>query len=121
MGLHHKLCHALGGAFNLPHAQTHAVILPHATAYTAAAAPEAMRSIAYAISAKNAPQGLFDLIRTIGAGTSLRDLGMPESGIDHAADLTVANAYWHPRPIEREAVRALIARAWAGDPPRTEI
>jgi maleylacetate reductase len=120
MGLHHKLCHVLGGAFSLPHAQMHAAILPHATAYTAPGAPEAMRSIARAIGATDAAQGLFDLIRAVGAGTSLRELGMPENGIGHAADLAVANAYWNPRPIEREAVRALIARAWAGDPPKTE-
>ena len=28
MGLHHKLCHTLGGSFGLPHAPTHAVVLP---------------------------------------------------------------------------------------------
>ncbi len=38
MALHHKLCHTLGGSFNLPHAETHTVMLPHATAYTAPAA-----------------------------------------------------------------------------------
>ena len=27
-GLHHKICHVLGGMFNLPHAETHAVVLP---------------------------------------------------------------------------------------------
>jgi hypothetical protein len=42
---------------------------------------------------------------------------MPESGIDKAADLAVTNAYWNPRPLERNAIRDLIARAWAGEPP----
>jgi alcohol dehydrogenase class IV len=39
MALHHKLCHTLGGSFDLPHAETHAVVLPHAVAYNSAAAP----------------------------------------------------------------------------------
>ncbi len=117
MALHHKLCHTLGGTFDLPHAETHAVVLPHATAYTAPAAPEAMARIARALGATDAAQGLFDLAGQLGVGRALRDLGMPEAGIERAADLAVRNPYWNPRPIERDAVRDLIARAWAGDRP----
>jgi alcohol dehydrogenase class IV len=117
MSLHHKLCHTLGGTFDLPHAETHTIVLPHATAYNAAAAPDAMARIARALSARDAAQGLYALAKGVGARLALRDLGMPESGIDKAADLAVKNPYWNPRPIEREAVRALIARAWAGSPP----
>jgi alcohol dehydrogenase class IV len=51
------------------------------------------------------------------AKLALRDIGMPESGIDKAADLAVTNAYWNPRALERNAIRDLIARAWAGEPP----
>ena len=57
------------------------------------------------------------LAKSVGAKLALRDLGMPESGIDKAADLAVKSPYWNPRPIERDAIRALIARAWAGEPP----
>ena len=49
IGLHHKLCHTLGGTFDLPHADVHTVILPHAAAYNAAAAPEAMALVAAAL------------------------------------------------------------------------
>ena len=49
MGLHHKLCHTLGGSFNLPHAETHTIVLPHALAYNAQAAPEAMQRIRRAL------------------------------------------------------------------------
>jgi ABC-type branched-subunit amino acid transport system permease subunit len=63
MSLHHKLCHVLGGSFDLPHAQTHAIVLPHATAYNAAAAPEAMMRIARALGAPNTAFGLYDLVR----------------------------------------------------------
>lgn len=120
MALHHKLCHTLGGTFELPHAETHSILLPHAAAYNAAAEPEAMRRIARALGATDAPQGLYDLARTVGAPAGLRDLGMPEPGIDAAADLAVQNPYWNPRPVERDAVRGLIARAWDGAPPQAD-
>ena len=61
MGLHHKLCHTLGGCFNLPHAEVHTVILPHALAYNAAHAPEAMLRIARALGSPSAAAGVFDL------------------------------------------------------------
>src|SRR5439155_3593120 len=61
LALHHKLCHTLGGSFNLPHAETHTVVLPHALAYNAKAAPEAMRRTARALEAKSGPQAVFDL------------------------------------------------------------
>lgn len=120
MALHHKLCHVLGGAFDLPHAETHTVVLPHALAYNAAAAPDAVRAIARALEGSNdAATALFDLNRAIAAPRALRDLGMPEAGIEQAADLAVKNPYWNPRPLERAAIRDLIARAWVGDPPQT--
>lgn len=117
MSLHHKLCHTLGGAFNLPHAETHGVILPHALAYNAAAAPAAMAALRRAFGGTDPVAALADLARRIGAPASLRELGMPESGIDLAADEAMRNPYWNPRPVERDAVRALIARAYAGDAP----
>ncbi|MET4173254.1 maleylacetate reductase [Bradyrhizobium sp. LA6.1] len=119
MALHHKLCHTLGGTFDLPHAETHTIVLPHALAYNAPAVPDAMARISRAIGTTDASQGLYDLAKRLGAKLALRDIGMPESGIDKAADLAVTNAYWNPRPLERNAIRELIARAWAGEPPVT--
>src|SRR3989442_4804956 len=69
MGLHHKLCHTLGGTFNLPHAETQAAVLPHAHAYNQSAAPEAMRRIAAALNAKEAPSGVYDLAQLLEAFT----------------------------------------------------
>ena len=117
MALHHKLCHTLGGTFDLPHAQTHTIVLPHAVAYNAPAVPEAMARIARALGGGDPARGLYDLAGRLGAGRALRDIGMPEDGIDRAADLAIANPYWNPRPLDRSALRDLIARAWAGDPP----
>jgi maleylacetate reductase len=42
---------------------------------------------------------------------------MPESGLDRAAELAVANPYWNPRPIDRVAIRALLDDAWHGRRP----
>jgi maleylacetate reductase len=117
MALHHKLCHTLGGSFDLPHAETHTAVLPHAVAYTAPAAEAAMRRLSRALGHDRPATALYDLAGAVGAPRALRDLGMPEDGIDHAADLALSNPYWNPRPLEREAIRDLIARAYAGDPP----
>ncbi|MCW2241191.1 maleylacetate reductase [Azospirillum canadense] len=114
MALHHKLCHTLGGTFDLPHAETHAVVLPHAVAYNAAAAPDAMERIARALGSDDAARGLADLSRRLGVPQSLRDLGMPQEGIARAADLALRTPYWNPRPLDPAAIRDLIARAWAG-------
>jgi alcohol dehydrogenase class IV len=116
MSLHHKLCHTLGGAYDLPHAETHTVLLPHALAYNAAYVPEAMAALRTVLG-PDPVQALYDLAARLGATRALRDLGMPESGIEAAADLALANAYWNPRPLERDAIRDLISRAWAGQPP----
>jgi alcohol dehydrogenase class IV len=117
MALHHKLCHVLGGSFDLPHAETHTVVLPHALAYNQPAVPAAAARIARAVGAADGAQGIYDLAGRLGAPRSLRELGMPEAGIERAADLAVENPYWNPRPLERSAIRGLIARAWAGEPP----
>jgi alcohol dehydrogenase class IV len=117
MALHHKLCHTLGGTFDLPHAETHTVVLPHAAAYNAVAAPEAMARVARALGVPEAPRGLYDLARELGAPVALRDIGMPASGLDKAAKLAVANPYWNPRPIERRAIEALLDDAFYGRRP----
>lgn len=120
MALHHKLCHTLGGSFDLPHAETHTVVLPHAVSYNALAAPDAMARLCRALGVEDAGVGLYDLATSLGAPRSLRELGMPEDGVDRAADLAIQNPYWNPRPVERAAIRALIARAWAGVRPLAE-
>ena len=119
MALHHKLCHTLGGTFDLPHAETHTIVLPHAMAYNAPAVPEAAAKIARALGTADAALGLYDLARRLNARLALKDIGMPSDGIDKAADLAVTNAYWNPRPLERGAIRDLIARAWVGEAPVT--
>jgi len=114
VALHHKLCHVLGGSFDLPHAETHTAVLPHALAYNASAVPMAMAQLRE-VMATDAPAGaLFDLAGRVGARTALRDLGMPESGIDKAVEITLANPYWNPRELHADGIREIIHAAWAG-------
>ena len=118
MGIHHKLCHVLGGTFGLPHAETHTVILPHASAFNRAAAPEAMTRIASALGSDDAAHGLHDLAAELGAPLSLAAIGMPEDGLDRAAEAAAAAPYANPAPVDFAAVRSLLDDAYAGRRPR---
>jgi maleylacetate reductase len=120
MALHHKLCHTLGGSFKLPHAETHTIVLPHALAYNAKAAPEAMRRTARALQAKSAPQAVFDLARDNGAPVALRDIGMQAADLDRACEIALQNQYPNPRPLERAALRQLLEDAWLGRRPSAD-
>jgi maleylacetate reductase len=118
MGLHHRMCHVLGGSFGLPHALTHAVLLPYVVAYNApAAAAEALRVVADALGSPDAWTGLFALTRGLGLTSTLADLGLGEADIDRAAELTTQGAYPNPRTVTRAGVRAVLAAAYAGAPP----
>ena len=120
MALHHKLCHTLGGSFNLPHAEVHTVVLPHAIAFNAPAAPDAMARIERALNIAgraSAAAALFALARANGAPTALKDLGMKEADLDRAAEIAVSNPYWNPREIgvaQRAEIRQLLQNAFEG-------
>ncbi|MNB81492.1 Maleylacetate reductase [compost metagenome] len=119
MALHHKLCHTLGGSFNLPHAQTHTIVLPHAIAYNQPAAP-ALSRINRALNVKDCSPAaaLFDLSCSLGAPTRLKDLGLTEADLDRATDIALSNPYWNPRPIEAVAIRQLLQDAFDGIRPK---
>jgi len=117
MALHHKLCHTLGGMFDLPHAQTHTALLPHALAYNRAAAPAAMEAISRALQVQEPAAALYDLARSLGATMALRELGMPHSGIAEATERSLANPYWNPQPLERAGILALLTAAYEGERP----
>ena len=119
MALHHKLCHVLGGSFNLPHAETHTIILPHALAYNTHAAPEAMKRIARALGVSHAAEGAFDLAKQLGAPMALRDIGLKEADLEVACKISMSNPYWNPRPIEEAALMDLLRNAWSGQRPST--
>lgn len=117
MALHHKLCHTLGGTFNLPHAEMHTIVLPHSIAYNRTAAPEAMERVSRALGGVEAASGLYDLAARLGAPMSLAEIGMPRDGLEAAAKLATENPYYNPRPIDRAAIFELLTNAYHGHRP----
>jgi maleylacetate reductase len=121
MGIHHTICHVLGGAYGLPHAETHAAVLPHAVACNEAFAQEAMARVAAALRAGDAAMALWDLTASLGVPTALAQLGFRHEHVDEAADLIVAAAAAKglagPRPVERGWVAELLLEAWDGARP----
>jgi alcohol dehydrogenase class IV len=114
-GLHHKLCHVLGG-FGLPHAETHSVILPHALRYNSVA-KEAMRRIARGMHVDDAPGGIWELEQRLGLPMRLADIGMKEADLERAAHIAVQAPYPNPRKVEFAPVRELLQNAYEGKKP----
>jgi maleylacetate reductase len=115
MALHHKLCHVLGGTWNLPHAETHTVILSHVLAYNDAAAPEAMSRIKRAMNTKlDAASAIFGLMQKLDAPISLEEIGMKRDDLARAASLVMEAPYYNPRPVTYDGVRTLLDNAFIG-------
>ena len=120
--LHHKLCHVLGGTYGLVHGDVNAVILPHAVAFNAAAAPDAIARVGAALGGAHdvgrAAGLLYDLAIAVGAPTSLAAIGMPAAGLDEAAARAAAEiGAGNPRPVDAASIRALLDDAYAGRRP----
>jgi alcohol dehydrogenase class IV len=119
-GLHHKICHVLGGKYNLPHAQTHATVLPYVLAFNGPAAPDAERRIATAFGAAGALDGLVALKQELNAPHALADYGFDEESIPEAAAAILPSVPpSNPRQVTAEDLRALLRAAWSGADPRT--
>jgi maleylacetate reductase len=115
--MHHKICHVLGGSFDLPHAATHAIVLPYVLAWNSAAAPDASRRIAAALDAPDANQGLAQLRKQLDAPKALRDIGLREQDVARAAAIALpAIPASNPRPIDERGLTRLLHAAWAGTP-----
>ncbi|PSN73824.1 putative maleylacetate reductase [Corynespora cassiicola Philippines] len=123
MSLHHKLCHTLGGSLNLPHAETHTILLPHTFAYNSSAATQAAKDVADALpdSDGDAIKGLNILLGKLGVKRALRDFGMKEDDIDRVASLATKNPYSNPRTVEESPIRELLRRAWIGDDAKADL
>lgn len=116
-GLHHKICHVLGGAYDLPHAELHAVVLPHALGLVAPLEPAAMVRIGAAIGTSDVPGAVYELGRRLGIPSSLAAIGMPVDRLDEAADLVADAVASGPTGITREAIHDLLADALDGRRP----
>lgn len=119
MALHHKLCHTLGGTFNLPHAETHAVVLPYATAFNIEFAPDAKRRLTDALGTPHVASAIHALGRAVGAPASLKALGLTAQDLDKAADLAIQTPYANPRSLTREDIRQLLEDAYQGVTPHS--
>jgi len=117
MSLHHKLAHVLGGTFGTPHAETHAILLPHTAGFNAAAVPELMAPVA-AIFGGAVGGGLHDFAARCGAPLRLADLGLRGADLDRAAAIAVQSPYANPRPFGEGDIRALLQAAWEGTRPQ---
>jgi alcohol dehydrogenase class IV len=117
MALHHKLCHVLGGAFGLPHAETHTIVLPHVVSFNARAVGEKLSPIAEMLHGAGPAQGLFDLAKRIGAPVALKDIGMPVEGLEKAAALATESPYYNPRQPTLQQIRTLLEDAFEGRRP----
>lgn len=114
-GLHHKICHVLGGRFNLPHAETHAVVLPYVLAFNAGAAPDSVAKIAGALGATDAVTGLNALYSALEAPQALKDIGLEESALIEAADLILPHVPdSNPARVTRQNLTDLLRAAWSG-------
>ena len=116
--LHHKICHVLGGMFGLPHAETHAVVLPHVVALNRPYVPDLDRRIAKALRAESALDGVLALRNGLGAPRSLRELGMSEDDVARAVGpILEAAPPDNPRPLTARDIEALLRGAWEGVDP----
>ncbi|MCX7301360.1 MAG: maleylacetate reductase [Rhodobacterales bacterium] len=116
MSLHHKLAHVLGGSFGMPHAETHAILLPHTAGFNAVAVPDALAPVA-AIFGGSVGGGLWDFAKSCGAPLRLADLGLTPADLDRAAAIAVENPYANPRPFGQADIRALLQAAYEGARP----
>jgi len=117
-GMHHKICHALGGTFGLPHAETHAVVIGYVTEYNAPFAPHAARRLQDVLGSAASPAAaVASLGRELGAPRSLRDIGFQQRAIPEAAGIILPSIpATNPRPVTQESLESLLHAAWAGEP-----
>ena len=116
-GLHHRLCHVLGGRYDLPHAETHAALLAHVVAFNEPVLGPLAARMAVAVGAGRASSGLHALAVRLGLPMALSELGMPQAAVDQVAAEVAADPPPNPRRIEQTALRSVLQAAWEGDLP----
>ena len=117
MALHHKLCHVLGGSFNLPHAETHSIVLPHATRYNYDATRDAMKRVERALGSSPAHSAIYDLEKKLPIPMRLAEIGLKEADLERAARIATETPYPNPRKVEYAPVLELLRNAYTGARP----
>jgi len=115
MGVHHGLCHSLGGRFGIPHGIANAIVLPHAMRYNAdAVAPESAR-LAGVLGAASAPDAVFDLIASVGLPQRLREVGLGQDDLAVVAEDAMGSraVAGNPKPIRTpDQLLEILESAW---------
>lgn len=117
MGLHHKLCHLLGGTLNLPHAEAHTVLLPHVMAYNLLPGGDARARAARAVGHPNPAQELWRRVGSMGGPRSLQELGMARPDVTVIVEQAMAGAFTNPRAVGSDELFDLLSRALVGEEP----
>lgn len=120
-GIHHKICHVLGGAYDLPHAEMHTVVLPHSIAFMAPREPAAMARIGSSIGDIDVAAAVSDLARRIGAPVDLASIGMPRDRLDEAARLVTEAVQGQIADVDEPMMRRLLGDAFDGRRPVTTV
>ncbi len=111
MGLHHQLAHVLGGAYDLPHAELHTLLLAHVVRHNLPAAPDAAWRLRQ--MAGDDPAAVIGALAASYDGPRrLRDLGVPEDGLAEVARRVAATPYPNPAPVTEDGVLAVLRAAW---------
>lgn len=123
MAFHHKLCNTLGGSFDMPHSETHTIILPHTLAYNAPKIPQVSKKLADVLPESNgdAIKGLNVLLGKLKVTKALKGYGLNEEDLNKAAKIVVSDPYWNPRVVEKGPIRELLRRAWAAEEARADL
>lgn len=116
-GLHHRLCHTLGGSFNTSHADTHAILLAYSVAYNRNAVPQGTQRVAEALGVSDAANGIYDLLHKVSSKTNLAHLGLSASDLDRASVIATEAPINNPAEVSSARVRALFQQAFDGERP----
>ncbi|MDN3399424.1 maleylacetate reductase [Psychrobacter sp. APC 3426] len=120
MAIHHKICHVLGGTFNLPHAEAHAITLAYSVHYNRNADIRAMDKLAEALDVRSREEiglAIYRLNRSLGIRMALKEIGLPEEGPDKVARIVCDSPYYNPRDYNYEELKGLLGKAYEGVPP----
>ncbi|MFT4561891.1 MAG: maleylacetate reductase [Gammaproteobacteria bacterium] len=117
-GLHHRLCHTLGGSFKTSHADTHAILLAYSVAYNSTSVQDGTSKVAQAMGCDDAARGIWELLQQVSAKTNLKHLGLSQSDLAVAADIAMETPCLNPREVTRDGVLDLLTDAFNGAPPR---
>ncbi|KAB5578168.1 iron-containing alcohol dehydrogenase [Coniochaeta sp. 2T2.1] len=128
IALQHKLAHTVAGCCDLPHAETHAILLPHTVAYNLPSlGSDVIDRFGIAlvgrpgVSAQEIVSAITSIMQTLGVRCALKDIGMKEEDISRTAHIAMEKQYWNPRSLELDRIKEVIRRAWAGETARVDL